>query len=331
MEVFTTLKQARDKQVIDERLYAVLEEFYRTYAEAAKLRGAAEERCAEILTQALSVTLNCVQNPPTFAPYHERLRDEYRLGVDFWKQPVDLERSALLGEESVQRMRAQLDAGENVILFGNHQTEPDPQILSLLLEDKFPRIAEEIIFVAGARVTSDPVAVPFSLGRNLLCIHSKRHLEDEPSAREQQLRHNQRTMKKMSELLGSGAQCIYVAPSGGRDRKDRDGKVAVAPFDGKSLEMFLLMAQRAKTPTHYYPLSLATYHMLPPPPTIDKELGERRIVGRGPVGAFFGQELDVAKFPGKDLKDREAKRKAKADWIWTQVDEGHSRLMQTLF
>ena len=37
------------------------------------------------------------------------------------------------------------------------------------------------------------------------------------------------------------------------------------------------MARKAKTPTHFYPLTLATYELLPPPETIQMELGETRI------------------------------------------------------
>ena len=35
-----------------------------------------------------------------------------------------------------------------------------------------------MIMVAGDRVTTDVVAVPFSKGRNLLCIFSKKHIEN---------------------------------------------------------------------------------------------------------------------------------------------------------
>ena len=37
-----------------------------------------------------------------------------------------------------------------------------------------------MVHVAGDRVTTDPVAVPFSKGRNLLCIYSKRHMNNPP-------------------------------------------------------------------------------------------------------------------------------------------------------
>ena len=55
-----------------------------------------------------------------------------------------------------------------MIILSNHQTECDPQVLSILLEreDKsLGKLAESIIFVAGHKVTNDPVAIPFSMVR----------------------------------------------------------------------------------------------------------------------------------------------------------------------
>ena len=60
-------------------------------------------------------------------------------------------------------------------MIGNHQTEADPQVLSLLLETEgYEDTAEKTIFVAGHKVTTDPLAIPFSMGRNLLTIFSKK-------------------------------------------------------------------------------------------------------------------------------------------------------------
>ena len=52
-------------------------------------------------------------------------------------------------------------------------------------------------------------------------------------------------MKTMQQLMTDGGKCIWVAPSGGRDRPSDDGKYEVAPFDSKSIEMFRLMSAKA--------------------------------------------------------------------------------------
>ena len=106
--------------------------------------------------------------------------DYYLMGVEFIRGLVDQPRSVTRGLENIAAMEKQLAAGDNVILLANHQTEADPQIFSLLLDEAHPDFATSTIFVAGDRVTSDAIAMPFSMGRNLLCIYSKRHLNNPP-------------------------------------------------------------------------------------------------------------------------------------------------------
>ena len=57
------------------------------------------------------------------------------------------------GLDKIATMKEQLAAGENVILLANHQTEADPQIFSLLLDEAHPGFASSTIFVAGDRVS----------------------------------------------------------------------------------------------------------------------------------------------------------------------------------
>ena len=51
------------------------------------------------------------------------------------------------------------------------QTEADPQVISLLMErEGYGDVAAKLINVAGHRVTTDPLAIPFSMGRNLFWL-----------------------------------------------------------------------------------------------------------------------------------------------------------------
>ncbi|PNX75458.1 glycerol-3-phosphate acyltransferase [Trifolium pratense] len=100
----------------------------------------------------------------------------------------------------------------------NHQTEADPAVISLLLELRLPYIAENLIYVAGDRVITDPLCKPFSIGRNLICVYSKKHMLDDPALVEMKRKANTRSLKEMATLLRSGSQIIWIAPSGGRDR-----------------------------------------------------------------------------------------------------------------
>src|SRR5579863_8554181 len=136
--------------------------------------------------------------------------------------------------------------------------------------------------------------------------------------------HNKNTMELMSRLLQEGGKIIYVAPSGGRDRRDAQGHVFPARFDPNSIEMFYLMAKKAKTPTHFYPLALDTYELLPPPETVQIELGEERVAKRTSIHLGFGPEFDMEQILAGETK--EARRKARADAIWQTVYDLYRRI-----
>jgi len=311
------------------KLSQVLIKFYISYSLAVKQNGHDIAEYDPFLQQFLDVVVDQLVHPFHFEPYHERLRspiDYYQLGLDMLRPLIIFESSKVIGLNQVKCISEQLSKGDNVILFANHQTEPDPQAISLLLEETFPKLAEEIIFVAGHRVISDPLAIPLSMGRNLLCIFSKKHIENPPEQKEEKLIHNQRTMKKMSQLLAEGGKCIYVAPSGGRDRPSPNGKIEVARFDSQSVEMFWLIAQQSDRPSHFYPLALATYNLLPPPNSVEKEIGERRHTQCTPIHIGFGQEIDMLNFPGNEIKDKRQKRKIRSDFIWELVKNEYKQL-----
>mmetsp|Transcript_37479 Transcript_37479/g.84980 ORF Transcript_37479/g.84980 Transcript_37479/m.84980 type:complete len:230 (-) Transcript_37479:624-1313(-) len=179
-------------------------------------------------------------------------------------------------------------------MLANHQSEADPQIFSVLLDPIAPGFAEKTIFVAGDRVTTDLLAQPFSMGRNLLCIYSKKHLDNPPELKAVKTKHNRSVMKKMQDLFKEGGKLIWVAPSGGRDRADEEtGEYRVADFDPKSVEMFRLMADKAQRRTHFYPLSMLTYPVCPPPRKVGGDIGEQRTVKWSPAGLHFADSIDL--------------------------------------
>jgi glycerol-3-phosphate O-acyltransferase len=269
------------------------------------------------------------EDPFIFEPYHQKVRspiDYYKFSLDFFRPLIDFSQSKIFGLTTFKKIKEQLKRKENCILLANHQSEADPQIISLLLEKEAPEIAEKIIYVAGERVVTDPLAIPFSMGCDLLCIYSKRYIDHPPELKSKKQLHNKNTMELMSRLLQEGGQIIYVAPSGGRDRKNAKGIIEVAPFDPQSLEMFYLMARKAKTPTHFYPFALSTYDILPPPETIQKELGEVRVTKRGAAKIAFNAEFDMEKFPGFEHNDKTLRRQARADAIWNIVNKEHEEM-----
>lgn len=303
-------------ECIPEKYRQILFQFFHCYREAILSSGQPASAAGSMLLLFLDLVQEQFLHPYLFQPYHKKVRhpiDYYQFSLDFISPLIDLPHSRIYGEKNIRTIQSQLKKGENVVLLANHQTEPDPQIIAILLKEKYPELAEQIIYVAGERVVTEPLAIPFSLGCDLLCIYSKRYIDHPPELKAKKQLHNKNTMELMSRLLQEGGKIIYVAPSGGRDRKNSEGKVEIAPFDPQSIEMFYLMARKAKTPTHFYPFALSTYDVMPPPETIQKELGEMRTAKRTPVFLAFPKEFDMEHYPGSDHADKTVRRQMRAD------------------
>jgi len=268
------------------------------------------------------------RNPTTFDYFHlfERYPiDFYKFGLDFVSPLIDWSCSYVEGENEVRNIVSAMERRENVMLLANHQTEIDAQVISLLVDPISRDLAMSMVFMAGHRVRSDPLAVPFSRGRNLLCIYSKRYVDFPPEDRASKLLHNAKTLSKLEELLEEGGICVYVAPSGGRDRFDESGNVKVAPFDPQSVEMLSLLAKRVTKPTHFHPLALYTQHLLPPPETVNIELGELRQVSFGPARLFFGPSVALDEISAAE--DRMQQRVERAEILTKQVEGMYQHLI----
>ena len=255
----------------------------------------------------LAFTYGLGENVFEFGVTHDALRgddegseklgsklDFYKWGCDFFRDFMDKEESVVLGEDNLKKAMEQAANGENVIFYANHQSEADPQVMSIMLEKMgFGEEASKIVYVAGHKVTTDSLAIPFSMGRNLICIHSKKHIDADPETKAGKTRQNMRAMSGMLKKLKQGGTIIWVAPSGGRDRRDTTtGKTPIAPFDSKTIDMFRLMGTKSKVKTHYYPLSMVSYELCPPPDFIEAGTGEQRNFRFVPVGINIGPATD---------------------------------------
>lgn len=322
------LNELLHQGLIPEKFHAILEGFCKGYLAELKSHGFSLETQIPILETYLELIQEQLQNPYPFQPFHKQILtpfDYYSFGIEFLRPLVDTHLSSSLGLHYADEICAHLKNGDNVILFANHQIEADPQAISLLLEKTHPELGKDMIFVAGDRVVTDPLAIPFSMGRNLLCIYSKRYIDHPPEHKLKKQLHNKKTMEVMRELLSEGGKVIYVAPSGGRDRPNDEGIVEVAKFDPQSIEMFYLMSKRAEHPTHFYTLTLSTYDLLPPPETIQVELGEARQTKRGAIHLCFGPEIDMEHFPDAEHQDKHTKREIRADFIFNQVKKDYTK------
>ena len=120
-------------------------------------------------------------------------------------------------------------------------------------------------------------------------------------------------MNKMLGMMKKGSACIWVAPSGGRDRRDTTtNKIPLAPFDHKTIDMFRLLSLKSKVPTHFYPLAMSTYNILPPPDYVDESWNERRVVNYSPCGLKFAKEIaNIGGMERRHLFDKEAEDSCK--------------------
>lgn len=315
------------QKLLSQKYAEILSAFYLQYKEEAHISKNDLQHFFEMFFSLLEEQF---KKPYSFELYHKQIVspfDYYQFGLDFLYPLID-SKSKVSGLQNVEKMQKQLKSGENVILLANHQSEIDPQAISILLKDSYPNFAKEIIFVAGERVVTDPLAIPFSMGRNLLCIYSKRYIDNPPELKEDKQNHNKRTMEAMRELLSRGGIAIYVAPSGGRDRIDENEKLSPAPFDPNSVEMFFLMAKKAKTPTHFYPLALFTYHLMPPPDNIQKELGERRSIKYSTIKASFGEEINLEALEKEKGNSTTEYRQKKCDYIFNLVKQEWEKIYE---
>lgn len=288
-----------------------LKAFLPSYVKSHAAARTSPEAFREFMNTTLRLVIDSVttEAPFEFDPFHKAIRgpdvDHYAWGNNFFKSMVKFRDSRVEGMDSVEAIKKQLDAGDNVVLLANHQTEADPQVLSLLLAlSGDESLAERTIFVAGHKVTSDRLTIPFSMGRNLLTIFSKKYLNDfDEEEKEAKSARNRETVTEMQRLFNEGGNIFWVAPSGGRDRRTGDGgRFKPAAFDRQSVGLFFLMGQKAEKAghaAHFYPLAMWTHGLVPPPEGTQASVGEARSAKRSPVAIEFGPELVAAEVGGR--------------------------------
>ncbi|MFA6118521.1 MAG: 1-acyl-sn-glycerol-3-phosphate acyltransferase [Parachlamydiales bacterium] len=322
------LQNLFEEKKISKKYFDNLSDFYFSYKNATK-ELISQDDLDSIFDTLIDLLFKEIASPFKFLPFHQKITHPFnyqKFSIDFLKPLVDLEKSKLYGLNNLEKIKKYIENKENVILLANHQSEVDPMLIYIMLEEKYYDIAKDVIYVAGDRVTNDFLAIPFSMGCNLLCIYSKRYIDIDLSLKHKKQIHNKKVMSLMSSLLSQGGKTIYVAPSGGRDRKNEKGIIEVAPFDPQSLEMFYLMCKKSKNKSHFFPLALSTYDILPPPEKIQIEMGEKREVNRGFIALSFLEEIDMDNVPGSEDANKINKRKNRAKYIHNIVKEEYARI-----
>ncbi|KAK8614271.1 hypothetical protein V6N13_122637 [Hibiscus sabdariffa] len=224
-ELLSGIREEVEAGRLPPNVAAGMEELYQNYRNAVFQSGhpAAVEIALSNMAVAFDHMLLDVEDPFVFEPYHKALRepfDYYMFGQNYIRPLIDFRNSYVGNLSLFYEIEEKLKQGHNVVLISNHQTEADPIIISLLLEKTNPQLAESMIYVAGDRVIIDPLCKPFSMGRNLLCVYSKKHMYDIPELAEMKRKANTRSLKELALLLRGGSKVVWIAASGGRDRPD---------------------------------------------------------------------------------------------------------------
>lgn len=319
------LHRAFENQSLPEPLYQKFQIYHQNYLDAAT-KKCSLEKAESLCLQWLKVIIEDLRNPFVFPPHHKKIRtpvDLFAFGKEFFSVLIDDNRSHIFNLERLDEIASHIHHNDNVILLSNHQTECDPQVLYYALGKTHQELVENMIFVAGDRVTSDPLARPFSMGCDLLCIYSKRHINTPPHQREEKLHHNQKSMQALKGLLKEGGKFIYVAPSGGRDRK-KNGELYPAEFQPDSIEMFRLLTKASGKPAHFYPFAMKTYDILPPPPKIEDTLGEYRAIFFSPIFLNFGEEVLLDQLCSEEKStslDKHSQRRLRSEELFSLVSQ----------
>jgi glycerol-3-phosphate O-acyltransferase len=334
---------ALDKEVengrIPKQLVPLWTDFFANHKKAilsANLPTHDMKLVAEVQASIADTVINQLVNPYKFPSFHKSMTEPYdyfAFGQKYVGSLIDFTKSYLGHRERFDAMENQLNAGDNVIILANHQSEADPGIWAHMLIHTHPALAKKICYVAGDRVVTDALCTPFSMGRNLYCVHSKRHMEDDPDTKAEKSAMNRQTLRNMGMAFAKGGTLLWIAPAGGRDRPGDDGVYVPAQFDSSAVELMRALSGKAEkkmgTKSHFYPLAMYSAPLMPPPKTIEKGLGERRIVNFTGVGISAGKELDVdaviASVPDAN-ENKEAVATAVTEAFYSQVCKLYSEL-----
>lgn len=314
---------------LPEKLQAGWVDFYDNYKTTVESSGVDNPEL--VATKVQCTIADCVTNefvnPYTFPSAHKRLLEPYNyynFGQRYVASLINFNDSFLGHAERWGKIAEQLAAGHNVVLLANHQTEADPGVFAHMLATSYPNLATDVIYVAGDRVVTDALCKPFSMGRNLFCVHSKKHLDDVPELKASKMETNRKTLVAMQRAFNTGGSLVWIAPSGGRDRP-KDDVWSPDAFDAAAVELMRNLINRAKQPGHLYPMTMFSYPIMPPPKTVDKSIGERRLTAYSGVGISVCDELDWQSIIS-GIEDKEAAQKALADAAWKAVVEEYTQL-----
>jgi glycerol-3-phosphate O-acyltransferase len=192
--------------VLTSKMGLLAQGFIDSYIEAAEQKQDLHINYRGLTETLIACVVKQLKDPYLFPVYHQKITEPFnyaQFSKDFIAPMIEEESSTIEGIENIDKLSSLIALGENAVILYNHQTEPDPQIIALMLEKRWSALTESMVFIAGHRVTEDPLAVPFSMGCNLLCVYSKKHLDTPVEEKEKKILHNRRYMHSYSSERGA--------------------------------------------------------------------------------------------------------------------------------
>jgi len=332
------LQAAQSQGFISEQLRRIWEDFYDNYKATvlgSEIEGHDEDFIAKVQVSIADRVFHQMEEPYEFPSHHKRVLEPfnyYEFGQRYVGSLVDFENSFVGNLKTWRQISDQLEAGHNVVMLANHQTEADPGVFAHMIKTSFPKMAEDVIYVAGDRVITDPLCKPFSMGRNLFCVYSNRHIDDIPEQKPAKIAMNRKTIMTMARQLNKGGLLLWIAPSGGRDRPRDDGMWLPNDFEPSSVGLMQKLLSKAKKEGHLYAMAMVSYRMMPPPVKIEETIGERRETNFVGVGISITPEIDVEEVLKEiqDDADQEIKQQVLADYAQKICEEEYIRLTEVI-
>merc|ERR1712087_412017 len=133
-KVSEKLAAAQAKYDVPEKYLTLMRSFFSSYMTEIYMADRDMDKYEAILTRLMKKVLETAEEPYQFDPFHKAMRepfDYYALGNEFAEGMVASKDSIINGAELIEKMQQQVAAGDNVVLFANHQSEADPQFFSV--------------------------------------------------------------------------------------------------------------------------------------------------------------------------------------------------------
>ncbi|KAK4486542.1 hypothetical protein RD792_009226 [Penstemon davidsonii] len=107
------------------------------------------------------------------------------------------------------------------------------------------------------------------------------------------------------------------------------GFAGKAPFDASAVDNMRRLTEHAGVPGHIYPLAVLCYDIMPPPPQVEKDIGEKRMISFHGVGLSVARNINYHETTAT-LRDPEEAKMAYTQSLYSSVCEQYNVLTSAI-